>query len=72
MSKPTDFDFAAKLAELEKVLEWFESDDIDLDKAIAQYELGVQISQELQDYLKKMENKVKVIKAKSSSADSVA
>lgn len=72
MSKPTDFDFGAKLAELEKVLEWFESDDIDLDKAIAQYELGVQISQELQDYLKKMENKVKVIKAKSSSADSVA
>lgn len=56
--------FAERVKELESIVEWFESDEVDLDQALAKYETGLKLTAELEDYLKTVENKVKVIKAK--------
>ena len=56
--------FKTKLNELEKILEWFEKDNADLNMAVKKFEKGMQLSSELKEELNKIEGKVKVIKAK--------
>jgi exodeoxyribonuclease VII small subunit len=45
-------------AELENILAWFESDEVEIDKAAEQYERGLQIAKELQARLKQTENAI--------------
>ena len=56
--------FKTKLNELEKILEWFEKDNADLNMEVKKIEKGMQLSSELKEELNKIEGKVKVIKAK--------
>lgn len=51
-------------AELAAIIEWFESDDIELDEAIKKYEQATKLVTELENYLKTAENKVRKISAK--------
>lgn len=46
-------------AELDEVLLWFESDDIDIDEAIKKYEVAMKLTKELEEYLKDAENSIK-------------
>lgn len=47
--------------ELDEILLWFESDNVDLDEAIAKYELATQLIAQMEDYLKTAENKIRKI-----------
>ncbi|HEV2413023.1 MAG TPA: exodeoxyribonuclease VII small subunit [Candidatus Saccharimonadales bacterium] len=56
--------FEEKLKELELIVSWFESEDVDLDKSMKKFEQGMQLAKELEKELKEAENKVEVIKRK--------
>ncbi|KKQ40933.1 MAG: hypothetical protein US58_C0009G0003 [Candidatus Magasanikbacteria bacterium GW2011_GWA2_37_8] len=56
------FNFTKSYAELQKVVEWFEKDDVDLEEGIKKFEEGAALVRELKDYLGKMENKIKELK----------
>lgn len=45
-------------AELEEVLNWFESDEIDLDKAVEQYEKGAKLIAEIEKRIAAAEAKI--------------
>jgi exodeoxyribonuclease VII small subunit len=71
MSSNNKQDFGAKLKELEAITEWFESDEVDLNAALAKFERGMQLADELKKELGEIENRVDVIKRKfdAPSAD---
>ena len=46
-------------AELDEALLWFETDNLDVDEAIARYEHALKLTKELEAYLKKAENTIK-------------
>lgn len=50
-------------AELDTILTQLQSDDFDIDKAITLYERGIEITKQLESYLKNAENKVTKLKA---------
>jgi exodeoxyribonuclease VII small subunit len=54
--------FGAKLKELETITEWFESDEVDLNEALAKFERGMQLANELKKELQQVENRVEKIK----------
>jgi exodeoxyribonuclease VII small subunit len=51
-------------AELESIIAWFESDEVDIDKAVEQYERGLTLAKELNKRLKEMDNSVTKLKVK--------
>lgn len=68
--------FARDLAELEAIVEWFESGEADLDAALPKFEKGMVLATNLKQYLETMQTKVEVIKqrfdqptSKSNQAD---
>src|ERR1700757_494565 len=54
--------FAKKLSELETITAWFESDNVDLDEALAKFERGMVLADELKRELQQVENRVEKIK----------
>jgi len=58
------FNFAESFDDLTKLVESLESGDIDLDKALTNYEEGLKIIQDCKKHLSSVENKVKVIREK--------
>lgn len=55
---PKAFDFGKAYQELEKIVEEFESREIDLEKDLPKFERGLRLAAELQKRLKEAENKV--------------
>lgn len=49
--------------ELAEIILWFESADVDLDKALEKYEQAERIMNQMQEYLATAENKIKKITA---------
>ncbi|MBX4199447.1 exodeoxyribonuclease VII small subunit [Candidatus Saccharibacteria bacterium] len=47
--------------ELSAIIEWFEEQEPDLDEAVDKYEQAVELISQMEDYLKKTENKVRKI-----------
>lgn len=62
------FDFAAGLKELEEITAWFESEEVDLDKALVKFEHGVELAAKLRQHLQTVENRVEKIKARFDGA----
>ncbi len=63
--KPTTIDFAKSFEELEKITEWFDSEEhLDLDKGLKQFERGLELASLLKEKLSEVENKVVEIKKK--------
>lgn len=58
------FNFTKGYEELEKIVQEFESRDIDLEKDIPQYEHAMELAQQLQKRLREIENKVVAIEKK--------
>lgn len=58
------FNFAKAYSELEKIVQEFESREIDLEKDLPKFERGMELAQQLQVRLKSMENKVVEIEKK--------
>jgi len=50
--------------ELNRLIEWFESESVNLDEAIDKYEQAMGILRQMEDHLKNAENKVKKIAVK--------
>lgn len=61
--------FAESYEDLQKIVEWFEKGEIDLDEGLKKFEEGLKLVQELKKYLAEVENKVKVIKVKFNQKD---
>lgn len=57
-------DFGQKLKELETITEWFESDEVDLNAALAKFERGMELADDLKKELQQVENRVDKIKQK--------
>ena len=49
--------------ELDNILTWFESGDVDLDEAVKKYEQAQKLLDEMEKYLKTAENKIRKIAA---------
>lgn len=51
-----------QLAELDELLAWFDQPDLDLDQALAKFDHGVKLTEEIKDRLATFENKVTILK----------
>jgi exodeoxyribonuclease VII small subunit len=47
--------------ELNGLIEWFESDAVNLDEAVAKYEQAMELLKQMEQHLKTAENRVKKI-----------
>jgi exodeoxyribonuclease VII small subunit len=56
--KSKDFNFTDGYKELEKIVEDFESRDIDLEKDLPKFEQALELAKKLQGRLKQIENKI--------------
>jgi exodeoxyribonuclease VII small subunit len=50
-------------AELDELMNWFESGDVNLDEAVVKYKKAMELITELESYLKTAENEIKKITA---------
>ncbi len=62
MSVDKKINFSKAYQELQKIVEWFEKEEIDLEEGIKKFEEGSEIVKDLKGYLEKMENKIKELK----------
>ncbi len=49
-------------AELESIIAWFESDEVDIDKAEEQYKYGLELADELKKRLEETKNNITKLK----------
>ncbi len=54
--------FSEQYADLEKITQWFEAEDVDLEEALKKFEEGLGLVKELKTHLNGIENKVTDIK----------
>lgn len=59
--------FAKDFAKLEKLVERFEEEDIDLDQSLKDFEEGLKIAERLKKSLDSVENKIETLKSKYDS-----
>jgi len=58
------FNFTEAYQEIEKINEWFQDENIDLDEALKRYERGMELVKKCKERLKEAENKFEEIKKK--------
>jgi exodeoxyribonuclease VII small subunit len=51
-----------------ELVAWFESDQVNLDEAVAKYEQAMELLAQMENYLKTAQNKIKKITAKFDEA----
>lgn len=56
------FNFTKAYEEIEEINEWFQGEDIDLDKALERYEKGMELIRKCKERLREAENKFEEIK----------
>ena len=65
MSNPkNDKPLSDQLRELDELIAWFDQDDFDLDEALKKFDEGVKLTAEIEERLKKLENKITVMREK--------
>lgn len=57
---------AENMAELDLLLEWFESDEVTIEDAVKKYEQALALAATLEEELKNAQNQIEVIKKKFS------
>ena len=60
-------EFKTKMKQLDELLAWFESDQVNLEEATKKYEAALKLAKELELQLTEAKNTVEVIKQKFSS-----
>jgi exodeoxyribonuclease VII small subunit len=50
--------------ELAELIEWFESQDPDIDRALEKYNQAMELIEQMEEYLKTAENKIRKISIK--------
>lgn len=59
------FNFKEAIEEVEKINEWFQGEEIDLDEALQKYKRGMVLIKKCKERLKRAENRFKEIKKES-------
>ncbi|MCL1877174.1 exodeoxyribonuclease VII small subunit [Candidatus Saccharibacteria bacterium] len=52
------------LAEFDEIVAWFDGDDLDIDAAIAKFEAGSKLADEIKKKLAESKNKIEIVKKK--------
>jgi exodeoxyribonuclease VII small subunit len=65
MNNKTSKSYRQMASELDQIMQWFESGDIDIDEAINKYEEARKLIVEMEKYLKTAENKIKKISSRT-------
>jgi exodeoxyribonuclease VII small subunit len=63
-SKAAQKSYREMAEQLDQIMLWFESGDIDIDEAVKKYEEASELISEMEKYLKTAENKIKKISTK--------
>ena len=61
--------FEARMAQLEEIVHGLEDGELELDKAVSQYQSGMKLVAELQEHLNKMEKKIEELTANGETKD---
>ncbi|MBP9748586.1 exodeoxyribonuclease VII small subunit [Patescibacteria group bacterium] len=61
--------FGDAFAELEKITEWFEKEEMDLEEGLEKFERGLALAAKLKARLSEVENRIEEIKVQFSAAD---
>lgn len=64
-----EFDFTKAYKEIEKINEWFQKEEIDLEEALDKYERGMELIEKCKERLDKSKNKFEEIKEKYSEEE---
>ena len=67
MTAEDKFNFTSAYEEVEKINEWFQNEETDLEEALQKYERGMELVQKCKDRLKSAENKFEEIKKRYAS-----
>ncbi len=54
--------FEHDMKELQGIVDWFESEDVNIEESLTKFERGAELSKSLKEQLKQVENKVQKIK----------
>ena len=57
-----------QLKDLEAIVAWFEQDDIEIEEAIAKFEEGSKLAEDIKQKLEGLENKITVLKQRFDDA----
>lgn len=63
MVKKTDASYEALKSELDSVMAELQREDLDVDQALKAYQRGLELLQQLEAYLRTVENQVEELKA---------
>ena len=69
MSKQNSEDLNSKLRELDEVLAWFDSDEIDLEAALDKFETGSKLAEDIKRRLDEVQNKITDIEKRFDSVE---
>lgn len=61
MSQTAKTPISKKLQQLDTAIDWFYSDDFELDEALKRYESAIKLSAEIEEDLNSLKNQVQVI-----------
>lgn len=61
--------FAEAFKELEDIVHWFETSEVDLEEGLKKFERGLELAKKCRERLKEVENKVTQIKAKFAGTE---
>ena len=53
--------------DFESIVDWFDQEDIDIDKAIAKFEEGTALAENIKKHLTEAKNKIEIVKNKFES-----
>lgn len=53
-----------KLEKFENIINWFDSDEVDIETAIKKYEEGAKIADDIKKQLKEAKNSIEIVKQK--------
>lgn len=62
--KSDEFNFNEAYAELEKIVAWFERDDLDLEEGLKKFERGLELAKRCKERLNQVSRNVEEISAK--------
>ena len=58
------------LIEFDEIVNWFDSDNLDVDEAITKFEQGNELSEKIKKRLLDAKNKIEIVKKKFDSTES--
>ncbi|HSW79067.1 MAG TPA: exodeoxyribonuclease VII small subunit [Candidatus Babeliales bacterium] len=64
VKNPKSKNYEQMANELAKLVEWFESSQVNLDESVVKYQQAMELLEQMENYLKTAQNKVKKIAVK--------